>query len=430
MKLWDKGFATNEEIEQFTVGNDRELDIRLAKYDVISSKAHARMLANTGLISNKDKENLLKGLDKIEAEIKSGKFTIEKEFEDVHSKIEFELTKDIGEAGKKIHTARSRNDQVLTALQLYYKDEIYAISKIVKQLFEILIELSDKNKNNLMPGYTHTQIAMPSSFGLLFSAYAESLIDDIIQLTASLRIIDQNPLGSAAGYGSSFPINRTLTTNLLGFKHLKYNSIASQMNRGKIEKSLGFALESISGTISKMANDLITFMNPNYGFVKLPKEFTTGSSIMPHKQNPDVLEIIRGSSNKVQSLANEIHMITGNLGTGYHRDFQLLKEPVFKAIDIVKQNLKVFSWLLPKLEIKKYILNDKLYANLFSVEEINRLVRDGIPFRDAYKIVSRNIIENKFNPDQTVQHTHEGSIGNLCLEEIKEKFYLYYNLIS
>ena len=430
MKLWDKGITTNEEIEKFTVGNDRELDIRLAKYDIISSKAHAHMLAETGLISEKDEENILAGLNNIESEIKTGKFKIEKDFEDVHSKIEFELTKDIGEAGKKIHTARSRNDQVLAALQLYYKDEIYDLGENIKNLFETLIELSDENKDNLMPGYTHTQIAMPSSFGLLFSGYAESLIDDIIQLTASLRIIDQNPLGSAAGYGSSFPINRTLTTQILGFKHLKYNSIASQMNRGKIEKFFGFALESISGTLSKMANDLITFMNPNYGFVKLPDELTTGSSIMPHKQNPDVLEIIRGGSNKVQSLINELHMITVNLGTGYHRDFQLLKEPVFKAIDIVKQNLKIFIWILPKLEINKHILNDKLYTNLFSVEEINSLVQKGIPFRDAYKIIGRKIIENKFHPEKTVQHTHEGSIGNLCLEEIEEKFYLYFNLLS
>ncbi len=427
MKLWDKGYGTDKFVEKFTVGNDRVLDLKLAKYDVQASLAHAKMLEKVGLLTGKEFLVLEKGLETIRETIENGTFSIEESFEDVHSKIEFELTKTAGEAGKKIHTARSRNDQVLVALHLYLKDEIKEIKENIRQLFETLIRLSEKHKDVLMPGYTHTQVAMPSSFGLWFAAYAETLIDDIIMLNAAADITDQNPLGSAAGYGSSFPIDRKYTTELLGFATLKYNAIAAQLSRGKLEKTMAFALASVSGTLSKLATDMILFLSGNFDFIRFPKELTTGSSIMPHKQNPDVLELLRAKSNKIQSLPVEITLIVNNLISGYHRDFQLLKESIIEAVDQVKENLKIFVFMLDNIEINDGILErNDTYKYLYSVESVNKLVREGIPFREAYKIVGKQILENKYHPEKTIRHTHEGSIGNLCNEEIRKKFNMFY----
>ena len=427
MKLWDKGYTTADLVEKFTVGDDRILDLKLAKYDVQASLAHAKMLEKVGLLTRKEFSELEKGLEEIGQSIKEGTFAIEESFEDVHSKIEFELTKTAGEAGKKIHTARSRNDQVLVALHLFLKDETKDIKKEVKKLFDTLMQLSEKYKDVLMPGYTHTQIAMPSSFGLWFAAYAETLVDDVVILNAVADMADQNPLGSAAGYGSSFPIDRTLTTSLLGFKNMKYNSVAAQLSRGKLEKSLAFALASVSGTLSKMASDMILYLSGNFNFFHFPKELTTGSSIMPHKQNPDVLELLRAKSNKIQSLPNEITLIVNNLISGYHRDFQLLKGSIMEAIDQVKENLEVFVFMLNNIQVNKDILNnDDLYKYLYSVESVNKLVQDGVSFREAYKIVGKQILEGDYHPDKSIKHTHEGSLGNLCNEEIKEKFRRYY----
>lgn len=427
MKLWDKGYATDKLIEQFTVGNDRILDLKLAKYDVQASLAHAKMLEKADLLSMKEYNALAKGLDAIQKTIEDGTFTIEETFEDVHSKIEFELTKMTGEAGKKIHTARSRNDQVLVAIHLYLKDEIKTIKQKIRQLFDTLMELSDKYKEVLLPGYTHMQVAMPSSFGLWFAAYAESLIDDIIMLNAAAEIADQNPLGSAAGFGSSFPIDRSYTTALLGFKTLKYNSLASQLSRGKLEKTMAFALASVSGTLSKLASDMILYLSGNFGFISLPKELTTGSSIMPHKQNPDVLELLRAKSNKIQSLPGELILIVNNLTSGYHRDFQLLKGSIMEATDQVKENLTVFDFMLGKICVNKNILDDKeMYKYLYSVESVNKLVKGGMSFRDAYKVVGEQILGGNYHPEKALRHTHEGSIGNLCNKEIREKFHGFY----
>ncbi len=427
MKLWDKGYGTDKIVEKFTVGNDRVLDLKLAKYDVQASLAHAKMLEKVGLLTGKEFLVLEKGLETIRKTIENGTFSIEESFEDVHSKIEFELTKTAGEAGKKIHTARSRNDQVLVALHLYLKDEIKEIKENIRQLFETLMRLSEKHKDVLMPGYTHTQVAMPSSFGLWFAAYAETLIDDIIMLNAAADITDQNPLGSAAGYGSSFPIDRKYTTELLGFATLKYNAIAAQLSRGKLEKTMAFALASVSGTLSKLATDMILFLSGNFDFIRFPKELTTGSSIMPHKQNPDVLELLRAKSNKIQSLPVEITLIVNNLISGYHRDFQLLKESILDAVDQVKENLKIFVFMLDNIEINDGILErNDAYKYLYSVESVNKLVREGIPFREAYKIVGKQILENKYHPEKTIRYTHEGSIGNLCNEEIRKKFNKFY----
>ena len=422
MKLWDKGYSTDTIIERFTVGNDRILDLKLAKYDVQGNSAHAKMLHKINLLTDKELKDILQALDEIQETIDNGSFTIEDSFEDVHSKIEFELTKKIGEAGKKIHTARSRNDQVLVDLHLYVKDEIDEIKVLTKELFDTLISLSDKHKEVLIPGYTHLQLAMPSSFGLWFSAYAESLIDDINFLNAAYKISDQNPLGSAAGYGTSFPIDREMTTELLGFETMKYNVIAAQMSRGKLEKSLAFALASVAGTLSKMSSDIILFMNQGFNFLGFPKELTTGSSIMPHKQNPDVFELVRAKSNKIQNLPVEITMITNNLTSGYHRDYQLLKGSLMEAIELMKDNLEVSNFMLQRVEIKENIIDKKEYDYLFSVEEVNKLVMQGLPFREAYKKVGKAILENDFNPERKVEHSHAGSIGNLCLDEIKSKF--------
>lgn len=427
MKLWDKGYTTDNLVEKFTVGNDRILDLKLAKYDVEVNLAHAKMLFEIGLLEENELENLIEGLLDIKSEIEAGTFIIEEEFEDVHSKIEFVLTKKYGEAGKKIHTARSRNDQVLTDLHLYAKNEIKKTKKLVKNLFETLISLSEKHKNDLMPGYTHTQIAMPSSFGLWFSAYAELLSDDLIFLNAAYKISDQNPLGSAAGFGSSFPINRKTTTELLGFSELKYNSIAAQASRGKLEKSVGLAISSIAGTLSKLSADICLFMSQNFDFISFPKKLTTGSSIMPHKQNPDVFELIRAKANKLQNFPNEISFITNNLTTGYHRDFQLLKEGFMTSIDEIQEILELSDFMLKHIEVKENLLEKSIYKLIFSVEELNKLVQEGMSFRDAYKEIGKQILNDDFEPEKKVSHSHIGSIGNLANEQIKVKFDSVFN---
>lgn len=422
MKLWDKGYTTNNIVDKYTTGKDRILDLKLAKHDVTGSIAHAKMLQSIGILSEDELAAVLKGLSEIQKTIDDGTFTIEDTFEDVHSKIEFELVHKIGEAGKKIHTARSRNDQVLVDLHLYTKAEILEIKEGIKKLFDTLIELSAKHKNVLIPGYTHLQVAMPSSFGLWFASYAESLIDDVILLNAAYKISNQNPLGSAAGYGSSFPINRTMTTELMEFETLKYNVVAAQMSRGRLEKTTSFAMASVSSTLSKMASDVCLYMSQNFNFLSFPKELTTGSSIMPHKQNPDVFELLRAKSNKIQNLPTEITLITNNLTSGYHRDFQLLKENYMEAIDTLKDNLEVANFMLQHVVVNENSVDDSIYDYMYSVEEVNKLVLSGMTFRDAYKKLGAEIFGGQFSPDKKVNHSHEGSIGNLCLKEIQHKF--------
>lgn len=422
MKLWDKGLSIDKKIENFTIGNDRELDLVIAQYDVKASLAHATMLEKINIISSSELQLLEKGLNELKQQIDNGTFIIEDSFEDVHSKIEFELTKKYGNVGKKIHTARSRNDQVLVAMNLYLKDELLQIKTLVKQLFDLLLKKAAQHKNVLLPGYTHLQIAMPSSFGLWFSAYAESLIDDVYFINSALKIVNQNPLGSAAGYGSSFPIDREMTTKLLNFKTLKYNVVAAQMSRGKSEKSTAFALSSIAGTLSKLAMDVCLYMSQNFNFLTIPDEFTTGSSIMPHKKNPDVFELLRAKCNKIQSLPNELILITNNLPSGYHRDLQLIKASIVPAIQELKACLDITIHSLKNVEVNQDILQDKKYDYLFSVETLNKLVLSGMSFRDAYKKIGNDIANGNYTPNKTVEHTHKGSIGNLCLEEIKQKF--------
>lgn len=421
MKLWDKGFSNDRKIDLFTVGNDRELDLVLAKYDVIGSLAHARMLHKIGLLSGEEMDQVAKALEGILESIRQGRFVIEDAFEDVHSKVEYLLTEKLGDTGKKIHTARSRNDQVLVDMHLYLRDELKEILSLVTSLFELLLSQAEKYQQVLLPGYTHFQIAMPSSFGLWFSAYAESLIDDVYMLKAAWKVVDQNPLGSAAGYGSSFPIDREETTRLLGFSALKYNSVAAQMSRGKAEKTVAFALSGLAGTLSKFAYDICLYMNQNFGFVTLPDELTTGSSIMPHKKNPDVFELVRGKCNKIQALPYELTLITNNLPSGYHRDLQLLKEGLIPAIQHTKACLEIVTSSLPKLVVKVDILDDKLYDYLFSVEAVNELVQKGIPFREAYKQIGEKIASGEYKPNKAIKHTHTGSIGNLALDAIRSK---------
>ncbi len=421
MKLWDKGIKTDKKIDMFTVGNDRNLDLVLAKYDVIGSIAHAKMLHKIGLLSKDENNSLVKELNAIIDIIEKGDFTIEDTFEDVHSKVEFMLTEKLGDVGKKIHTARSRNDQVLVDMHLYLKDEITEIKNMVKALFDLLILKAEMHKKVLMPGYTHFQVAMPSSFGLWFSAYAESLIDDIYMLNTAYKIADQNPLGSAAGYGSSFKIDRTLTTELLGFKTLKYNSVAAQMSRGKTEKAVAVGLSALAGTLSKFAMDICLYMSQNFNFVSFPDEFTTGSSIMPHKKNPDVFELIRGKCNSIQALPYELTLITNNLPSGYHRDLQILKESLIPTIQTIKACLEMLTFSLENIKINAEILNDPKYDYLFTVEEVNKLVAQDVAFRDAYRIVGSKIQKGEFKANKVVNHLHEGSIGNLCLKEIKDK---------
>jgi argininosuccinate lyase len=421
MKLWEKGFSTDKKIDLFTVGNDRELDLVLAKYDVIGNIAHAKMLHSIGLLTAEELNLLEVELGAILADIENGNFIIEDSFEDVHSKIEFLLTEELGDIGKKIHTARSRNDQVLVDVHLYLKDALDEINHEVDALFQLLISLADKYKSVLMPGYTHFQIAMPSSFGLWFSAYAETLIDDIYFLKAAYKVANQNPLGSAAGYGSSFPIDRDFTTKALNFETLKFNSVAAQMGRGKLEKSVAFAISTVASTLSKMSMDICLYMSQNFNFISFPDELTTGSSIMPHKKNPDVFELIRGKCNKLQALPYEFTLITNNLPSGYHRDLQLLKEGLIPSFSTLKACLEMLTYSLKNIQVKEDILEDEKYLYLFSVEEVNNLVQEGIPFRDAYKIVGKNIQKGNFKPNKKVNHTHKGSINNLCLDEIVKK---------
>lgn len=421
MKLWEKGIPTDQRIDLFTVGNDRELDIVLAKYDVLGSLAQTKMLYQVGLITENEKKDLLQALNEILTDIENHTFKIEENFEDVHSKIEFLLTEKVGDAGKKIHTARSRNDQVLVDMNLYLKDELKVIKDQSRKLFDLLLVLAEKNKNILLPGYTHFQIAMPSSFGMWFSAYAESLIDDVILLNAALKIVDQNPLGSAAGYGSSFPIDRTFTTRELDFKTLKFNSVAAQMSRGKSEKSSAYALSSLAGTLSKLAMDVTLYLSQNFNFLSLPTHLTMGSSIMPHKKNPDVFELIRGKCNKIQALPYELTLITNNLPSGYHRDLQLLKEGIIPGIQNCKACLEMAHYSLQDIQVNKNILDDPKYDYLFTVDALNELVAEGIPFRDAYKMIGQQVEQGTFQSPKKTTHTHEGSINNLCLKEIKKK---------
>ncbi|MCL5247175.1 argininosuccinate lyase [Cellulophaga sp. 20_2_10] len=421
MKLWDKGFSTDKKIDHFTVGNDRELDLLLAKYDIVASKAHAKMLGKIGLITAQETESLVKELNEIAKTIEKGTFVIEDSFEDMHSKIEFILTKKLGDTGKKIHTARSRNDQVLVAMHLYLKDELSEIKSEVKVLFNLLLNLADKHKNVLLPGYTHLQIAMPSSFGLWFSAYAESLIDDLYFVDAAYKIADQNPLGSAAGYGSSFPIDRDFTTKEMGFATQKFNVVAAQMGRGKVEKAAAFGISNVAATLSKMAMDICLYMSQNFNFISFPDELTTGSSIMPHKKNPDVFELIRGKCNKLQSIPNQLILITNNLPSGYHRDLQLVKEVIIPAIQDVKACLEILTFSLKEVRVNETILDDPKYDYLFSVDTLNELVLNGVPFRDAYKKMGKEINEGTFSPKKDIKHTHQGSLGNLCLQEIRNK---------
>ncbi|TJY36968.1 argininosuccinate lyase [Pontimicrobium aquaticum] len=422
MKLWDKGISIDKKIEQFTVGNDRDIDLHIAKYDVQASLAHAKMLKSIGILSDEELQQLDNGLNELGAQIKNGTFTIEDQFEDVHSKIEFELTKTLGEVGKKIHTARSRNDQVLVALQLYYKENLFQVNAKVKTLFDTLLKLAEMYKDKLLPGYTHLQVAMPSSFGLWFSAYAEVLIDDVYMLQAVSKIVDQNPLGSAAGYGSSFPIDREFTTKELGFSTLKYNVVAAQLGRGKNERAIASALGGLCNTLGRFAMDICLYMSQNFGFISFPDALTTGSSIMPHKKNPDVFELIRGKCNKIQALHTEMLLVTNNLPSGYHRDFQLLKENIINAFEDVKDILDIFNYAIQQVIVKDIDLNDEKYQYLFTVDSINNLVVEGLSFREAYQHIGAQVQAGTYQPETNKQHTHIGSMGNLCLKEITNKF--------
>lgn len=420
MKIWQKSVNVNELVESFTVGRDREFDQQMAAFDVLGSLAHTQMLQSIGLLSGEELVLVLKELKNIYHDIEKGDFTIAPGVEDIHSQVELLLTQRIGEAGKKIHSGRSRNDQVLVDLKLFFRYQLQQVVEEVNKLFSLLIELSEKHKNILLPGYTHLQVAMPSSFGLWFGAYAESLTDDLEMVLAAYKITNKNPLGSAAGYGSSFPLNRTLTTQLLGFDSLNYNVVYAQMGRGKTERIIAQALSSIAATLAKMAMDQTLYLSQNFGFVSYPDALTTGSSIMPHKKNPDVWEIMRGKCNRLQALPNDVAMMTTNLPSGYHRDLQLLKELLFPAFSDLKNCLQMATFMLENITVNTKILSDPRYAYLFSVEEVNRMVLSGIPFRDAYKQVGLAIEKGDFNPDKQVKHTHEGSIGNLGNDEISK----------
>jgi argininosuccinate lyase len=422
MKLWQKATASKIEVEQFTVGRDPEFDILLAPYDVLGSMAHATMLSTIGLLTKEENALLQRGLKEIYEEIELGKFIIEPGVEDVHSQIELLLTLRYGEVGKKLHSGRSRNDQVLVDLKLFYRDAIRELVDEASILAAQLIQLAENHKQDLMPGYTHTQLAMPSSFGLWFGSFAESLSEDLALLQVAYDLSNKNPLGSAAGYGSSFPLNRTMTTQLLGFGDLHHNVINAQNSRGKTERTLAFALAGMAGTLNKLASDVCLFCNQHFAFISFPDDLTTGSSIMPHKKNPDVFELIRAKTNQIQGLPSTIGQLLGNLTTGYHRDMQLLKEEIFPALSTLRSCLQMSKFMLQSIQVRKNILDDPFYMHLFSVEVVNELVLQGIPFRDAYKQVGGNIESNRFVPNQQkVMHTHEGSIGNLCLPEIQSK---------
>lgn len=418
-KLWEKNIQVDHEIEQYTVGKDREMDMYLAPFDVLGSIAHITMLQSIGLLTGEELDTLTNELRNIYRSIETGAFEIEEGVEDVHSQVELILTRKLGDMGKKIHSGRSRNDQVLVDLKLFIRDEIKSVVGLVNNLFNVLISQSERYKHILMPGYTHLQIAMPSSFGLWFGAYAESLTDDLTVLQAAYRVSNRNPLGSAAGYGSSFPLNRSLTTTLLGFDSMDYNVIYAQMGRGKTEKIVASALASIASTLSKLAFDACMFNSQNFGFIKLPAEFTTGSSIMPHKKNPDVFELTRAKCNKLQSLPYQITLISNNLPSGYFRDLQIIKEAFLPSFDELKDCLRMTTLMMERIEVNEHILNDDRYKYIFSVEEVNRLTREGIPFRDAYKQVGLEIEAGHFEPRKEVHHTHEGSIGNPCNGEIE-----------
>lgn len=420
-KLWDKGYDTNALVESYTVGEDRTLDLRLARYDVRGSLAHIAMLEKIGLLTADELKLLTEGLEAIAAEIEAGEFRIEADVEDIHSQVELLLTRRLGDVGKKIHAGRSRNDQVLVDLKLFLRDELQAIARDTQALFERLQELSERYREVLMPGYTHLQIAMPSSFGLWFGAYAETLVDDLRLVAAAWKIADQNPLGSAAGYGSSFPLDRTMTTRLLGFGTMHYNVIAAQMSRGKSERAAAEAVAAVAATVGRMAMDLCLFMSQNFGFVSLPDTLTTGSSIMPHKKNPDVFELIRGRCNRLQALPNETALLLTNLPVGYHRDLQLLKEILFPATEELRRTLAMADFMLANLRVNDRILDDPKYDYLFTVEDVNRLVLEGVPFREAYRTVGMQVQRGEYRPVRTAHHTHEGSIGNLCTAEIRVK---------
>lgn len=421
MKLWQKGSTAHEKVDLFTVGKDREYDLVLAKYDCQASIAHAEMLSKIGIISSLEAKKLTQTLIEIESQAKKGDFTIENEFEDMHSKIEYLLIQNLGDLGKKIHTARSRNDQILVAMHLYLKYELSEIKNQVKEIFEILLSLAEKHQKKLLPGYTHLQIAMPSSFGLWFSAYAESLIDDLYFLQGAYNIADQNPLGSAAGYGSAFPIDRKFTTESLGFSELKVNSVAAQMGRGKLEKSTAIAISSIGSTLSKLSMDICLYMGKNFNFISFPDNLTTGSSIMPHKKNPDLFELVRGKCNSLEALPNQLTLLTTNLPSGYHRELQLTKGPIIDAIQEIKSCLEILVFSLPNIKVKKNITNLNIYDELFTVDTLNQEVLDGKPFRDAYRELGNAIEKNTFKPNRDVKHSHIGSIGNLGLDIIRKK---------
>jgi argininosuccinate lyase len=421
MKLWQKGAAAHEKVDTFTVGKDREYDLVLAQYDCEASKAHAKMLGAIGLITPNEVKQLCNVLETLKTDAKNGSFTIEDEFEDMHSKIEYILTEELGDLGKKIHTARSRNDQVLVAMHLYLKQELTEIKTLVIALFYLLLELAEKHQNDLIPGYTHLQVAMPSSIGMWLSAYAESLVDDLYFWEAAFKIADQNPLGSAAGFGSAFPIDRELTTNLMAFKQLKVNAVAAQMSRGKLEKSTAMALSSIGSSLAKMSMDICLYMGQDFDFISFPSDLTTGSSIMPHKKNPDLFELVRGKCNTLQALPNQLALLTTNLPSGYHRELQLAKGPMIDAVQELKACLDILLFSLPQLRVTQNSTDQKKYDYLFSVDTLNAEVIAGKPFRDAYREIGEAIENGSYIPNRALNHTHLGSIGNLGLEVIRAK---------
>ncbi|GHT15628.1 argininosuccinate lyase [Bacteroidia bacterium] len=421
MKLWNKGFDIDKQVEKFTIGKDSELDMQLAEYDVQGSAAHVQMLCSIGILTGDEEKILLAGLADIAQEIRDGKFVIEAGTEDVHSQVETLLTQRLGDVGKKIHTGRSRNDQVLVDIKLFVRAKIKEIAAQTQTLFDTFIALSQEHKNVLLPGYTHLQMAMPSSFGLWFAAYAETLVDDVQILAAAYKVANQNPLGSGAGYGSSFPLNRAETTRLLGFETMHYNVAAAQMSRGKTERAFAFGIAGIAATLARFAMDVCLYNSQNFGFITLPDAFTTGSSIMPHKKNPDVMELVRGKCNRLQSLPNEIALLCTNLPSGYHREFQLLKEILFPAITELSNCLQMTTFVLQHINIQHNILSDERYNCLFTVESVNALVQDGVPFREAYRQVGAQVQQGTYQPLKALHHTHEGSIGNLCNAAIAGK---------
>ncbi|MFZ1327800.1 MAG: argininosuccinate lyase [Chitinophagaceae bacterium] len=421
MKLWQKDKASLKQVEIFTVGKDREMDMYLAAFDVMGSLAHIEMLESVELLTKDELAQLQKELKNIYWQIQKGEFNLQDDVEDIHSQVELLLTQKLGDTGKKIHAARSRNDQVLVDVKLFLRNELEELVKTVQSLFELLQSQSEKYKDHLLPGYTHLQLAMPSSFGLWFGAYAESLVDDVVTIKAAYDVVNKNPLGSAAGYGSSFPINRKMTTKLLGFDDLNYNVVYAQMGRGKAERIVAQSLANVADTLAKLSMDACLYLNQNFGFISFPAELTTGSSIMPHKKNPDVFELIRSHCNRIKSLPNEIMMMTTNLPSGYHRDLQLLKEHLFPSFKILRDCIEMAGLMLSNIEIKTDILDDEKYKYIFSVEEVNKLVNAGVPFRDAYKSVGMDIETGNFTYSTTINHSHEGSIGSLCTEEIKKQ---------